>query len=184
MAAKPVGLNYMLSTGSRGPMVYLVWGIGFQEPQQLLQAQGNQAFSSRSSGSCLLGCGLQMGRIVALQAWGLQACGQWEFLGLIAAWISGSAVQWHCCQHRATKTVSLCLLLPKDHQELWVLLIHGSWFPCHFRVKVAGRVIEGNLELRVPVCSGKQDLSWNWCPVMETVATWRLFRAWGSTVLS
>jgi hypothetical protein len=50
------------------------------------------------------------------------------------------------------------LLLHIKQWDPWVLLIQGCQFPWHFRVKVAGHVVEGSMELQVPVCAGKQKL--------------------------
>jgi hypothetical protein len=42
--------------------------------------------------------------------------------------------------------------------EMWVLLAQGCWFPLHFRVRVAGCVVEGSVELQISVCARKRDL--------------------------
>jgi hypothetical protein len=50
-AARPANLNRLVPTGSRGPGVYLLWGISFQEPQQLLHVQENKACKKQEFGA-------------------------------------------------------------------------------------------------------------------------------------
>jgi hypothetical protein len=59
---------------------------------------------------------------------------------------------------RGSKPTGLCLLLPVEQWEPWVLLTQGCKFPWHFRVKGAGCVVWGSMELQVAECARKQDL--------------------------
>jgi hypothetical protein len=46
-----------------------------------------------------------------------------------------------------TELAGLHLLLPVNQWELWVLLTQGHWFSWYLRVKVAGSVVAGSMEL-------------------------------------
>jgi hypothetical protein len=101
-------------------------------------------------------------------------------------WASGA--QRPACWHRLWEH-SQQLLLTQGNQAFWLapsvtlgavgalgLASKGHQFPSCFRVKVAGPVLEGSMELQVPVCARKQDLLPSQCQEMEPGTTWRLQR--------
>jgi hypothetical protein len=63
-------------------LVYLHWGLGFQEPWQLGQVQENKACEQQEFGGLISYIGFRRCSSVALLlARESKACGQWEFWG-------------------------------------------------------------------------------------------------------
>jgi hypothetical protein len=155
-AAKLAGLNHLVPTGSRGPGVYLCWGVIFQEPWQLLQAWGNQACGPQEFWGLLARCHFPRA------TWAASVTGDQNLWAVGAV---GPAYQHmlpevqctSCFRHRGTKPAGLHFLLPVEQWKPWILLIQGCWFPWHFRVKVACHVVGGNVEPWVP---GSRTYHW------------------------
>jgi hypothetical protein len=82
--------------------------MGFQEPWQLLQAQGNQAFRQQEFWGLLSRHELQEGSVVVLQAWGEPSLLSAGVLGLISLTGFGecSSMSLLEAQHQRTKPAS------------------------------------------------------------------------------
>jgi hypothetical protein len=104
---------------------------------------GPKPAGSGNSGACLLGASVQKPQEL-LQSQN-RACGQWEPWGLLA----GAGFQEYSTAAAAGTGNQASWLVPSvtsGAMGALVLLIQGSQFPWHFRVKVAGFVVEGSME--------------------------------------
>jgi hypothetical protein len=145
---------------------------GYQEPWQLLQIQVIQPCWQQEFWCLFASCWLP-GTTVAAQSWGTKPVGSRSSGACFLVHASGSSVQqllpkWGKQAHWLVPSVT--------HEATGALgpTYIGHWFLWRFRVKVAGHVVGGSMELWVPVYARKQDLppSQHW--IIEPGAVQRL----------